>query len=205
MPPPEADLRTPLPDLGGELAFALQNRPDLVSLQHSAAQLRAQYSATRAEYLPRVSLQGGPGVSSLDDARFNWERDNSVYGGVTATWDVFSGNSTRHAAAELAARTREVEAQCERLRLAVVAELRQQLDAIDVARRQLALSEQISRMTSEVRDLVRIEYSAGRSSLTRLNEAQTDLVRASGELASARIHCWQALENLTAASGRNLP
>jgi outer membrane protein TolC len=204
-PPPDAELNSPLPEFDAEWAFAQRNRPDLVSLEHATAQLRSRHAAMRAEYLPRVTLQGGTGVARADDARFNWERDNSLYAGITATWDVFSGNSTLHARTELAARGREIEAQSDRLRLAIAAELRQQLDATAVARRQLTLSEQVSRMTSEVRDLVRIEYSAGRASLTRLNEAQTDLVRASGDLASARIRCWQASENLAAVTGRNLP
>ncbi|MBT7165579.1 MAG: hypothetical protein HN904_22570, partial [Victivallales bacterium] len=54
------------------------------------------------------------------------------------------------------------------------------------------------------RKLVRNEYVAGRASLTRLNEAQTDLVRAAGDLVKARIRYWQILEDVAAASAKIL-
>ncbi len=59
-------------------------------------------------------------------------------------------------------------------------------------------------MTGETRGLVRNEYLAGRSSLTRLNEAQTDLVRARGSLALARIRFRQAGEDVASTSKRDL-
>ncbi len=48
-------------------------------------------------------------------------------------------------------------------------------------------------------------YRAGVATLTRLNEAQTDLVRASGAAAASRILYRIALVNLNAAMGAMEP
>ncbi len=47
-------------------------------------------------------------------------------------------------------------------------------------------------------------YKAGETTLTRLNEAQTDLVAVSAAVVTSRIHYLQQLEILRSASGRIL-
>jgi outer membrane protein len=59
-------------------------------------------------------------------------------------------------------------------------------------------------LTERIRDHVEKAYRAGVETLTRLNEAQTDLVRASGAEAASRINYLLALQQLDAASSRIL-
>jgi outer membrane protein len=59
-------------------------------------------------------------------------------------------------------------------------------------------------LTTRIRDYVEKAYRAGAATLTRLNEAQTDLVRASGAEAASRINYLLALQQLNAASSRIL-
>ena len=210
--PEDAALRSPgqpptptaIPEFDSEREYALAHRPDLIQLEQSARQLRAQLRAAKAEYLPKVVLEGTYGENRLSNARFNDDTDAMAYVGIAASWDLFSGGSTAYACREMRARLDAVEEQLAQSRIALVSQLRRQIDAARVTRTQMSLQEQIAQMTGEVRELVRNEYLAGRTSLTRLNEAQTDLVRASAQLAFSRIRHWQALEDVAAASGRNL-
>jgi len=158
----------------------------------------------RSEYWPDVSLTGTADLSRIGSARLDPDDDLSAGLAVTATWDVFSGGSTRHRTRVLGAQIAEVSDAIAQRCIEITSELRRQLDAVDVAKTQVDLQGAIHGMSSEVRDLVRSEYLAGRTSLTRLNEAQTDLVRASGGLATARIRLFLAAEDLGAASGRIL-
>jgi outer membrane protein TolC len=59
-------------------------------------------------------------------------------------------------------------------------------------------------LTAKIRDHIEKAYRAGVATLTRLNEAQTDLVRAAGAEAASRINYLLALQQLKAASGRIL-
>jgi len=202
--PDQETLDQAIPTVEAELEDALEARPDLVGLEQTIRRLRAQLQAKKAEYWPTVSLTAGYGASRTDNPRFNDGRDDTSYVGLAAVWELFSGGSTRHACCEIEARLAAALEALAQTRIEIVSALRREIDAAHVARTQLRMKTDIDRMTSEVRDLVRNEYLAGRASLTRLNEAQTDLVRASGQLALARIRYWQALENVAAASGRNL-
>ncbi|MBT3377668.1 MAG: TolC family protein [Lentisphaerae bacterium] len=192
------------PELASELSYALSHRPDLLVLQGRLRRLAAELKAIRSEYFPQLSFSAGTGLSRVDSPQFNWDEDLTVGIGVNATWDVFTGGSTRHKSRVLKAQIAEVSDAIGQRTIEVASELRQQLDAVGVAKAQVDLLGAIFDMSSEVRDLVRSEYLAGRTSLTRLNEAQTDLVRASGGLATARIRLFLASEDLGAASGRIL-
>jgi outer membrane protein TolC len=65
-------------------------------------------------------------------------------------------------------------------------------------------NQQAADLTLRIRDHVAQAYQAGSASLTRLNEAQTDLSRASGAAAVSRIDYFQTLESLAAQTGRIL-
>lgn len=192
------------PDLQTELAFALVHRPDYLALQHSLRQLAAQRQAAKGAYLPTVVLDADYGWAREGNARFNDDRDASSAVGIAAEWELFSGGATRARVARLAAEERALRREADALTTTIAAELRQRLDAIRLARQQAVLQERIRDMTRETRDLVHGEYSAGRANLTRLNEAQTDLVRAEAQLALARIRYWQVNELLAGTSGRIL-
>jgi outer membrane protein TolC len=64
--------------------------------------------------------------------------------------------------------------------------------------------QQIYDLSVKVRDSIEKSYKAGVATITRLNEAQTDLTRAEGAVAAARISSLLALEQLDAETGRIL-
>lgn len=192
------------PTLLAEVAHALGHRPDLLQLEFSLQRMRARLGASKGAYWPRVAVDGAYGETRDDDPRFNDDRDAFSYVGLGATWELFSGGRRKHTVREAWADLDRARKELEARRLAVVSDLRQQIETLRMARAELVLQDSIHRMTEETRGLVRNEYLAGRSSLTRLNEAQTDLVRARGGLALARIRFRQAVEDVASSSGRDL-
>jgi outer membrane protein TolC len=202
--PREEQLTAAVPSAEEALQFALTHRPDIRRVARALDQLQAQLSAEKGSYWPSVSLQASYGETRQDNMRFNDDRDGLAFAGAVLSWDLFTGGSTYYACRRLEAQIDAQRQELIRVKIEVAAELRQQVDTVVIAMRQVELQDSIYEMTKEARDLVRDEYSAGKTSLTRLNEAQTDLTRASGRLAAARIRLLEARENAAAASGRNL-
>jgi outer membrane protein TolC len=193
-----------MPAFEDEFAYALTHRPDYLSTLHYEDAAGADLAAAKGAHWPRVALVGSYSVNRDENPRFRDESDATAYVGIGATWDVFTGFRRRHEVGLARADERAATAESERVRLTVMTDVRDQLEALRVAYEQVLLQRQIYDMTTETRDLVRREYVVGRSSLTRLNEAQTDLVRASGNLARARIVFRQARSDLASATGRDL-
>jgi len=193
-----------LPDFDSELAYAVTHRPDLLALHDQLAQLEMSLKEKQGEYLPTVDIEATGGLSRQSNTQFNEHRDRSSYVGLNLTWDIFTGNSTRAACARIRAGIRELSQQRSARQLSIRTELRRQLVAVLTNRQQLLLQRSVKRMTTEARDLVRSEYMAGRKSMTRLNEAQNDLVQAAGRLALVRIRFRRSLQDVSAASARIL-
>jgi outer membrane protein TolC len=202
LPEVQGELR--LPALDAELDYALLHRPDYRQIEERIDQLKATQSAVRGSYLPTIGVQGGYGWSRDENPRFNASRDTTAYVGAELTWDLYTGGSTQAQVARYQAEILAAKYEQALSRQAIMAELRQLVEAAQVAKTQVELQTRIEAMTEEARKLVRNEYLAGRASLTRLNEAQTDLVRAAGNLASARILYWKIIEEIAAASAKNL-
>ena len=64
---------------------------------------------------------------------------------------------------------------------------------------QAKLSREICDITRETRDLVENEYNAGTALVTRLNEAERDLVQAQNNLALAVVNIYNSKAQLDAA------
>jgi outer membrane protein len=192
------------PSVENELLFAFANRPDVLEQQRLADQQRAFLRARRGDYLPTIQLQGAYGWSRRDDIHFRDETDASSYVGVTASWDIFTGGRRMSAVAEAEAGLSAALSALQGRELAVEAEVRQEHQRLVTALARLGIQRQIQEKTVETKDLVLKAYREGQESLIRLNEVQADVVRASGNLALARIRVAQAWENLDAATARIL-
>jgi outer membrane protein TolC len=204
MPLPALQDKLKVPALEDELNYALAHRPDYLQTEQDVNQLKATLAATKADFLPTVGVGAGYGWSRQDNPRFNDSRDATSYVGIQLTWDVFTGGSTKAQVARQEANIRSLQHSLTLARQGIVAELRQLIESAAVAKKQVELQTRIQTMTEEARKLVRNEYLAGRASLTRLNEAQTDLVKAEGNLVKARIRYWKILEDIAAASAKIL-
>lgn len=202
---PDAAALRPLPPAEQAIADAYAQRPDLQRCQHALAQLDATIAARRSDFMPRLAAQGSYAVERVGNPRFSDDRDASSFVGLGFTWDLYDGGRRSGAVAEAQAERLALARRRDQLRTDIAAEVRQALDAATTATAQSENQRQISDLAREIRDIVRKEYLSGVSPLTRLNETQTDLVRAEGLLAQMRIRRDQALETLAAALGDNLP
>ena len=122
---------------------------------------------------------------------------------MTADWTIFNGfiryNTMREYQANLASAEYSVAAQW----FNVVGEVRAAYANYIQAVRQTRNYERIKALSQQQRDLVNEEYKAGNAELTRLNEAQRDLVEAESNLASSYIAIQNAKAQLDSAVGVN--
>jgi len=197
--PTNALAATPAPE--SALADALRHRPDLLAADAQAQAADAQRRSADAAWWPRVSAVGQAGLAHDQNLEINRERDANLAVGVQATWNLSSGGRDTAAREAAAAQARAAQQMKSALALKIAAEVRQNLAAIDASRQQLELQTAILARARQIRDLVRQEYVAGTTGITRMNEAQNETVRADVSQVIARIDCFLNRENLDAAIG----
>ncbi len=199
------DERGTVPDLDDELEYALLNRPDLKALQSGLLSLDQRVRALKGDHLPRVMLVGEAnyaendglsGVPSYDD------QDSFV--GVVAKWDLFSGGRKINAVKEAEASSYEAQEHLDALILSIRSVLLQQIDTAETTQAVFVRQHKIRDLSVSVRNSVEKAYKVGAVSVTRLNEAQTDLVRARCTYTSAYIMYQLVLNQLDVETGRVL-
>ena len=85
----------------------------------------------------------------------------------------------------------------------VIQEVRVAYDNYITGLKQVKLNQKNVEIVRKMRDLVNEEYKAGSAGITRLNEAQYDLVNAETALANAVINMHNAKAQLKAATDAN--
>jgi len=186
-----------------EVAYALQNRPDLDALRHAITASEASLDEAESGNLPTLFAQGRYGYQRNDDVHFN-DKDLTMTGSLNLAWNLFGGFSDAATAQAAEALTDVARRALATRWLAVISEVRQAVTQVETAREQLTLRRKNYELTLETRDLVYKEYRAGQASLVRLNEAQRDLTEADAFFSRARIGLRYSIENLNATTARNL-
>ena len=204
-----------LPAVDMYLDTALANRPDLKGYREQLEVAKYQMYQTWSAYSPTVNAYLNTGYGTTlnrrsgwngypgDVASRNYSESPSLGYGLTADWTIFNGlireNKIREYKANLAVAQFTVAAQW----LTVVAEVRTAYANYVQSVRQTRLYEKTRELSAQQRDLVDEGYKAGNTELTRLNEAQRDLVEAETNLASSYINIQNAKAQLDAAVGAN--
>lgn len=198
-----------LPDVNIYLDAALNNRPDLKYyrelLQVSKYNLYSKWGA----YSPTVSLNGGvgydthytknltgsPGHTAYNDSNYNW--------GVTTQWVLFNGGLREFQIQQAQALAAEAKFNVSTVWIRVIKEVRTAHDTYRQNVKQAKLYRETLSLVTKQRDLVEEEYKAGNKELTRLNEAQRDLVQAETNLVKALVNVMNAKSQLEAATNSN--
>lgn len=209
-----------LPAVEIYLDAALSHRPDLKGYREQLEIARYQLYRTYSAYSPTVSAFATLSFGTSEThTRYHSYSDNGVHYssnetrqyynqpsfayGLTADWTIFNGliryNTVREYKANLAATEYTAAAKW----FDVVGEVRAAYANYVQTVRQTRLYEQNRELSQKQRDLVDEEYRAGNAELTRLNEAQRDLVRAETNLASSYIAIQNAKAQLDSAVGAN--
>lgn len=193
-----------LPDAKTEIDYAIAHRSDLEALRIMADSLGYQKDSIKAQYYPTVALAGGYNYNRMDEIDSVDQEENHTYLGVTASWEIFSGWRRRAQIKSVDSQISSADANIERLALNVRSEIQQLIRRGQALQKVIALQEKACSHTSKIRDYVRMAYQEGEETLTRLNEAQNDLVSTSGSLSASRIQYVLILSDLSAAAGRNV-
>ncbi len=212
-----------LPAVEIYLDAALANRPDLKAYRERLNVAKYQVYQAWSAYSPVVygfvdfdftptRTEGreynNPGVmvnnAPLRTGGNTTKRNEmGLYYGIQADWTLFNGfirtNQLREAKAARAVAEYQVAANW----FTVVNEVRTAYANYIQSVKQTKLYAKIRALSAKQRDLVDDEYRAGNAELTRLNEAQRDLVEAETSLASSYINVQNAKAQLDAVVGGN--
>ncbi|MBE6384961.1 MAG: TolC family protein [Lentisphaerae bacterium] len=200
-----------LPAVEIYLDTALANRPDLKGYRAQLKTARYQLYQAYGAYSPTVNAFFEMGFGTDATSYRNWGTEkrhtygntSSIAYGLSVNWTLFNGlaryNTMREYQANLAVADYNVAAQW----FAVVGEVRTAYANYIKEVKQTRLNKKIRDLAAKQRDLVDDEYRAGNAELTRLNEAQRDLVSYESKLASSYVAVQNAKAQLDYAVGAN--
>ena len=201
-----------LPAVEVYLDTALANRPDLKAYRNQLEAARYQLYQTYSAYSPTVSAFADLSFSTSATRYRDWGYDRnhhsyvntpSISYGLSVNWTLFNGfaryNTMREYQANVAVADYNVAAQW----FTVVGEVRTAYANYLKNVKQTLLNKKIRDLAAKQRDLVDDEYRAGNAELTRLNEAQRDLVSYESKLASSYVSVQNARAQLDYAVGAN--
>ncbi len=185
-----------------EFEYAVNNRPDLNAIKAGVLAANEQVNAAKGNYYPTISLNGGIDYTNTNDAGPIDQDENTKRIGLNMVWNIFSGGRKQAAVAQ--ARHNKLALEQNKLgkMLEIQAAIQQAIDTINSLYAVLDRQQKAYDLTVRIRDHVEKSYGAGTTSITRLNEAQTDQVRAAVSLNSARIQCRLAEVSLLSETGR---
>ena len=199
--PPSAELLQYEISLPKLLDYALRQRPDLLMADNAILRCQAAVQAQRASWYPRISLFSDYSYEREGSLRFNRHLDRNVSFGVALNWNLFEGHRTSAAIAAAEAELQAAVQSKQSLLLEIESELRRKLLAWDSSRHQQVLQEEIFSTATRIRDLVHQEYLGGTTTITRLNEAQSDVTKSAVARSSSYVQVLNNLEQLAASSG----
>jgi len=192
-----------LSEVGLYLDSALNNRPDLK--QYREALKAAEYSlyAKYGAFWPVVTADGSVGLTGTDTNNYpgsdTRKKTHNINYGVNMTWNLFTGGSRRSAIDEAKALVAQNEKSLEGQWINVIQEVRNAHNTFKQRKEQFVILRETEALQRETRELVAMEYRTGTVELTRLNEAQRDLIAAETEKISALINLYNAKAQLEAA------
>ncbi len=186
------------------LGAARANREDLRQLEEQIAVARTGIKSAYSSWYPKVSLFADYGFDRDDKMKFSRHFDRRIDFGVSLGWEVFSGfkyvNYIAQAEAELQAAMKQRDDKL----LEIEGEVRQNYELVQSSRRQLALQERNLETAKKIRDLVHSEYLGGTATITRLNEAQTDVTISASARSQAYIQALDSLDALASSAAMGL-
>ena len=219
------NLDEPIAGIDVYLDAALSNRPDLAAYREALEIAKYSLYGTYSSFSPTLSASAGVSFNTtnsqnssysywypvgITDDRLEYDKirrggDRAKYNstnfsyGLQADWVLFNGgqrfNATRQAQAQLASAEFDLAQQW----LGVVQEVRGAYANYAYCVKQARVHNMFLSLVSKQRELVQAEYDNGAVALTRLNEAQTDLVTTEMNLATALIGVQKAKAQLMAA------
>ncbi len=196
-----ADAPTPTQqdNVSGLMTQALVQRPEI---QVAARQVEMREKELRAEqggHLPRVNAYASYGINNRSPS-FNFNNDNLTMG-VNAEIDLFAGGATVARVAGAEHKLAEAQAIRERTRLEIEDDVRKAHANLVEAQQRKEVAEAATASAHEALRLVREQYRAGASTVTRYLEAEADQAQSEIRQVTARYDAQVARAFLQQAIG----
>ncbi|NOY75899.1 MAG: TolC family protein [Kiritimatiellaeota bacterium] len=194
-------------DIGVYLDTALQNRPDLKAYREAVKVSRYDVYAKWGAFSPTLNFTTSWGYQRNDDGysgSYQYRprtQDRSFNYGFEAEWVLFSGGSRIAALREAQANLAVGKQNLVEKWISVISEVRQTFEERMSKAMQVKIYKRNLALVNKNRDLVEESYKAGNTSITRLNEAQRDLVDADSSYTRSVIDLANAKAKLRAAIG----
>lgn len=191
----------PVPEsLDNLIAYAMEQRPDLLQLQRLATAAEASLKSVKGDYWPAVVAEANYKDYDTDLTlyRDSWEV------GVAATWQLFSGFQTEGTVAEARSRLLENRALLEDTQLLVVREVTESYLKTDENRELVEIALQTLELAKENVLLAEKRYRSGANDVLEFNDAQLNLTRARAELVVIYYGYLSSLAGIEFAIGNNL-
>ncbi len=195
----------PLANVEVYIDQAIAGRPDLKAFRDNLQAAKYSYYGTWSSFGPTVSANYSLGYGQTRSIVHGDGSGNSDSGsgsfsyGIDASWNLFNGfadyNRIRTALAQVA----EADYQLAAGWISIVTDVRTAYANYFSSIQQAKLAREICLLTKETRDLVDNEYREGTALVTRVNEAESDLVSAQNNLATALVNIANAKAQLDAA------
>ncbi|MBQ4107090.1 MAG: TolC family protein [Lentisphaeria bacterium] len=196
-----------LPDVTVYLDQALASRPDLRACRDALKASQYSYWATLGSFGPSISasyqltLDNSHNVQHVANAADSHSTSTSggFSYGISANWNIFNGFYDYFATQAAMAAVAQSDYQLASQWLTVVSDVRTAYANYQLNVDQAKASRDILQLTRRNRELVENEYNAGKAEITRLNEAQLNLIAAQNNLAMSVINISNARAQLAAA------
>ena len=212
-PPINPDTDEHLTSVDVYLDTALNNRPDLKSFRDLVKV--AEYGVYRSygAYSPSVSAYGvldyGTTLNRSSGSTTGASGSHSYYNnpgsqvGLQAEWLMFDGLKRENTVREFKAELSRAKFEAASSWISIIQEVRGAYDNYVQNIKQAKLYEKTLLLVNKQRDLVEEEYRAGNTELTRLNEAQRNVVEADTNLVQALVNVRKARAQLDASTNTN--
>jgi outer membrane protein TolC len=190
------------------LDTAIVNRQDLKAYKHALESVKYKVWARWGAFLPTINAEANFGHDRKDwdssgRGHFSPRAQNQSFNyGVEAEWVIFNGGKRWFQLREAQAKVAQNDKKLHEKWISVVAEVRQSHADLIRRIRQAEIFEKNLELVKKTRDLVEEEFKAGACSITRLNEAQRDLVVADTNFSTSVINARNAMLSLKAATGK---
>ncbi|MBE6403331.1 MAG: TolC family protein [Lentisphaerae bacterium] len=174
---------------------ALANRPDLKAARERLQSLRYSFYGSLSKFGPTATFnyQLGYGYDrgiSHDKSGdgHSWSSTGNFNYSLNVSWNLFNGFSDYFNVKSAKAEVSAADYMLYQLWLSVITDVRTAYENHKSSIIQAKIAREICDLTRETRQLVENEYNAGTALVTRLNEAERDLVQAQNNLASAIVN-----------------
>jgi outer membrane protein TolC len=188
----------PLETLQALVSEAQRSRPDLKAAEKDVERANAMVDVARADYYPSLSF-----VSQYESntQKFTSSSENfAVF--VTARWNLFNGFATQEKVVEGQALLRRAQLLRDDLFHRVAKEVEQNLLALTVARRQVAIALQNVSQGEESLRIIKDRYSAGLARNVDVLDGEATLKQAEQDLLRARVNSQISRAHLSLATGQ---